>query len=103
MTYARVSRKVGFAAAITLVLVWWAIRSSYSEAQNLSTGKGAQPAPVKTVGRYQVSVGGHAPYIVLIDTATGECWGRDAAGEAGWTDLDSPTEAKAPKSDRPQP
>lgn len=103
MTHAQFSRRVGIAAIIVLVLVWWAIRGSYSEAQNFPTGGGPLPAPVKTIGRYQVSVGGHAPYVVLIDTATGQCWGRDAGGEAGWTNLDSPAETKAPKSDRPQP
>lgn len=35
------------------------------------------PAPVAAppqTARYQVSVGGGSPYVVLVDTVTGRCW-----------------------------
>lgn len=94
MVKAKTTRKIGFATMIVLGLVWWAMSGGRSEGQLGQTGSAPKEPPLaKTQGRYQVAVGGHSPYIVLIDTATGQCWGRDVAGEGKWADLDSPAPA----------
>jgi hypothetical protein len=47
----------------------------------------AQPkADAAAVGRYQIRQGSEKR-LVVIDTVTGRCWGRD---ELGWNDLGSP-------------
>lgn len=48
-------------------------------------------------GRYQL--GNVSNRLVLIDTATGQCWSRTANGS--WRDEGNPTRSKAPPSRRP--
>ena len=52
-----------------------------------------QGVPAKTEGRYQATVGGGGnPYLVVVDTATGQCWSTPAAtgGGSSWKELGIP-------------
>ena len=55
-----------------------------------------QAASSATVGRYQMSLSVHpggnvtSTTVFMLDTATGQCWYRETAGDRPWTDHGSP-------------
>lgn len=56
-----------------------------------TSGQRAAPAPgfPLAAGRYQVAVGGQIPVVVVIDSATGDCWRSDGSGTE-WQKYPSP-------------
>jgi hypothetical protein len=56
-----------------------------------------QPRPEVAAGRYQaVHLAGEADSVLVLDTATGHCWGLNTGAQPGqnWTDKGSPPQPK---------
>jgi hypothetical protein len=71
------------------------LREKYKQLSFANESNEPATVPSQSPGRYQGSVGGSNPTVLVIDTLTGRCWTHTIGGSAGdWADLGSPAPSK---------
>jgi hypothetical protein len=49
-----------------------------------ATGQASAPGPIGRFSQWATPQGNDAPYVVVLDTATGRCWSHRVDGNGDW-------------------